>query len=74
MMRKWMAIGFGFFLLAGCGGTQTDPQDRSSIVRQVDGELTRTRSYDGVRNYGQDNVTIFITDRDGKTMIYDTNR
>lgn len=83
MTTKWMTIGFSLYvlMLAGCG-YQTDSPDSSSILRQVDGptrtsfngELTRMRSYDGVRNYSQDNITIFDTDHNGKTVIYNTNQ
>ncbi|WP_134702711.1 hypothetical protein [Ammoniphilus sp. YIM 78166] len=73
-------IMLGLVVLTGCGA-QTVPQDHSFIVNQLsgttgtsfNGEMLRTRSYDGVRNYWDDNIAIFVTDERGDTAILHTN-
>ncbi|MEW9671366.1 hypothetical protein [Ammoniphilus sp. 3BR4] len=68
------------FLFSGCGA-QTVPNDHSFIVNQLsgttrtsfNGEMLRTRSYDGVRDYTDDNVSIFVTDERGETIMLNSN-
>ncbi|RXT02871.1 hypothetical protein [Ammoniphilus sp. CFH 90114] len=83
-MVRWkmasLVLLLGVLLFTGCTA-QTTPQDHSFIVNQLsgttgtsfNGEMIRTRSYDGVRNYMDDNVTIFVTDERGQTIMLNSN-
>lgn len=84
MTRKWVLPLLSCAVFStGCGAVPPGPHDQNSsfMINQTtgptgtsfNGESIRTRIYDGVRNYGQDNVTIFVTDEDGQTSIYETN-
>lgn len=83
MVKSWTRVGLSLtllFVFTGCGA-QTTPNDHSFIVNQLsgttrtsfNGDMLRTRSYDGVRDYTDDNVTIFVTDERGETIMLNSN-